>query len=257
MRRLITIAALVLTTLSSAAHSNPALTTDSGSSELAVISLDYRGSRLKRINDAPTLSIYADGRVVMPRNYEHTRAYQGQISPAEVQSLLDFAIRDQKFLSFDEADVKAKVAALPGARRALPEHLATTVLQIRTSNVNKSVSYFGLGHDKLVAETEQLLAIRSRLDRIMSVVKLGGAKEAERWLDLANAEISKTSSYPQALTLDDLQSAAVHANGSAYVRFAHVDQSAKTSISATITVDAAGVSQIEVAENDLLPGQRN
>jgi hypothetical protein len=257
MRRSITIGALALISLAIAAQSAARPDAGSSSAEIAVISLDYQGSRLKRIDDSPTLSIYADGRVVMPRIYAHARAYQGRISPAEVQALLDFAIRDQQFLSFDEATVKAKVASQPGAARSLPEHLATTVISIRTPNASKSVSYFGLGHDKLVAETRQLLAIRSRLDRVMSVVKLGGTDEAKRWLELANAEVSKQASHNKPLTLNDLQSAAMHADGSAHVRFARIDQDAETSVSATISVDAAGVSHIAVVQDDLLPRQAN
>lgn len=227
------------------------------SRETAVITLDYQGSRLKRINDAPTLSIYADGRVEMPRNYAHMRAYQGQISPAEVQALVEFAIRDQQFLSFDETVVKAKISAHPGTAQPLPEHLATTIVRIHTNDVDKTVSYFGLGHGPRVTETEQLTAIRSRLDRLMAVIKLGGTDQAKHWLTLANAEIDKQSAYPHPLTLDDLQSAVIHPDGSAYVRFAKLDHRAETSVSATISVDTSGASHIALAHDDLLPRQRN
>lgn len=254
MRRLLVCAVLALAAFTASAQPHSYAYT--GAKADPVISLDYRGSRVPRIDDAPTLSIYADGRVVMPQTYAHSRAYTGQISQAELQALLDLIIRQKHFLAFDEKAVQAKLRAQPGGARALPEHLSTTVIHVNAHFVSKTVSYFGLGHQRAVAETEQLLAIRDRLDQVMSVMKLGGRAEAERWLALANAERGKRAPASAALTLDDLDSVAVRNDGSADVRFARVGPDVAKSVSVTISMDEQGESHVAVAEDDLLSSQQ-
>lgn len=256
MKHLLTCAVLTLLPLALVAQSAAPAYAYTGAADAPVITLDYQGSRLKRLDSAPTLSIYADGRVVMPQIYAHSRAYEGRISQAELQSLLDVAIRQNDFFAYDAAVVKTKVSLQAGAALTLPEHLATTVIQINANHASKSVSYFGLGHDTLVKETEQLLAIRQRLDQVMSLVKLGGAAKAQRWLDLANADVRTQAPSAALLTLADLQSAAVHADGSVNVRFARIDLDAQSSVSATVAQDSSGARRVTVARNDLLQGKQ-
>ena len=56
----------------------------------AVISLDYRGERLQRLVQDPTLRVFSDGSVLMPQIYAHSKSYRYQMAPDEVQELLDF-----------------------------------------------------------------------------------------------------------------------------------------------------------------------
>ncbi|HET8942814.1 MAG TPA: hypothetical protein VFN13_12600 [Rudaea sp.] len=227
----------------------------SGPADEPVISLDYQGSRLKRLTTEPTLSIYADGRVVMPQIYAHMHAYSGTISQAELQSLLNLIIDKNNFFGFDNNRVRAQVDALPGPRTMLPGHLATTVIKVNANYTRKTVRYFGLGHGESVQATEQLLAIRNRLDQIMSVLRLGGQAAASGWLDLANIQLeNKYPGTPQ-LDLDNLQSAAVHDDGSGYVRFTRVLPEQNRSVSVTISMAANGKSQAAITRDDLLPGK--
>ena len=245
-----------MATAAFAANSNAESFGDPAKTGPAVISLDYQGSRLQRLTDQPTLSIYADGTVLMPKVYAHSRAYSGTISQAELQSLLGL-IQKNEFFAFDESEVKSKVWSLPVPYNELPGHLASTVITVRGSAGSKTVSYFGLGHEPLVKETEQLLAIRNRLDQIMSIMKLGGQAEAQRWLALANADLSGKLPNVAPLTLDDLRSAAIHGDGSAFVRFARVTPESKSSISVSISMNESGESSIAIARDDLLSRSPN
>ncbi len=257
MRRFIMFVVLATTAAAVSAQGAPVTYAYSGPADQPVVSLDYQGSRLKRLTDEPTLSIYADGRVVMPQVYAPMHAYSGTLSQTELQGLLSLIIGKNKFFDFNEAQVKAQVAALPGARTTLPGDLATTVIKVNANYASKTVHYFGLGYDKTVQETEQLLAIRNRLDQIMSVMRLGGQEEATRWLDLANSELE--SKYPgvQRLDLDDLQSAAVYNDGSANVRFARIKPEQSRSVSVTISTAKSGKRTVTIARDDLLPTTPN
>lgn len=249
MRRLIVTVLLAFACTALTAQAGPKYQYSGQASE-PVISLDFRGSRLKRIDDSPTMSIYADGRVVIPQIYAHTRAYSGQLSQTELQSLLDLIIGKHQFFDFDERRVAQKLSVLSGPLDTLPAHLATTVIRVNANHRSKAVSYYGLGNEPTVEETEHLLAIRLRLEQIMSIMKLGGAEEAGQWLALANRELRAQDPKAQALALTDLRSTAIRADGSADVRFARV--SAAKSVSVSISINQAGHSTIAVAHDDLL-----
>lgn len=252
MHRILVGAALVLASAFAPAQGSPPAAPSPDAGSPAVITLDFQGSRMKRINDAPTLSIYADGRVEMPQIYEHGRAYSGRISKTEVNALLDLIINQHSFYSFDRESAAKALAALPGPVNALPGHLATTVIRINTQYGSKTVRYYGLGNGPVVAETEGLLAIRSRLEQVMSVMKLGGTAAAARWLDMANRELQASDPQVEPLQLTDLRSAAVHRDGSAHVRFARVSPAEEKSVSVSISLSQSGQSTISVARNDLL-----
>ena len=242
------IACTVLALAMTSAHAQQALPkyTYSGAVDQPVVSLDYQGSRVKRINDAPTLSIFADGRVEMPRNYAHMRAYSGRISQQELQQLLDLIVREKQFFHYDPAVARAKLTALPG-RQVMPDHLATTVITVNANGMHKSVRHFGLGHGRAIEETEQLLQVRDQLEQIMSVTRLGGEAEASRWLALANRELRDRHPGATPLGLDHLRSAAIHPDGSARVRFARSMPRQPDSVSVSIAVDESGISRISVA----------
>ena len=256
MRKLVFFAIVSMAAAAFSAASNAESRGDSAKPGPAVITLDYQGSRLQRLTDQPTLSIFADGSVVMPKVYAHSRAYSGSISQAELQGLLGL-IQKNEFFAFDESAVKSKVWSLPVPYNDLPGHLASTVITVRSNAGSKTVSYFGLGHEPLVKETEQLLAIRNRLDQVMSVMKLGGQAEANRWLALANADLGSKLPNVVPLTLDDLRSAAIHGDGSAYVRFARANPESKSSISVSISINESGESSIAIARDDLLSRSPN
>jgi len=216
-----------------------------------VITLDFQGSRLKRIDDAPTLSILANGTVVMPQSYAHSKAYEDQISEAELQELLDFIIRENRFFNYDSETVEAKLSTME--RQPLPVHFSTTVISVNADNRSKLVRSDALGHGPMVEETEQLLAIKKRLEQLMSVVKLGGRDEVTSWLTIANKEfglksLEGASLMPASdapLKSEDLQSVGRWDDGSMYVRFLRREGARSTIV--TINITAEGERHVTVA----------
>lgn len=211
-----------------------------------VITLDYQGGRLQRIDDAPTLSILANGTVLMPQSYAHTRAYEDKISEAELQELLDFIIRENRFFDYDSGTVDAKSSTLE--RQPLPVHLSTTFIGVSADKRRKEVRYAALGHRPMVEETRRILAIKERLEQLMSVVKLGGRDKLANWLALANRELGLKSLDAEPLISEDLEGGGQRADGSIYVRFVRRDGTMKTSV--TIDVNADGERYVTVARDD-------
>lgn len=253
MKQLIAGAVLALLAAAAAAQDPVPKYAYTGLVDEPVITLDYQGSRVPRINAAPTLSIFADGRVEMPKNYAHMRAYSGRLSQPQLQQLLDLVVRKHGFFEYDQSRVQAKLGALRGPRNVLPEHLATTVISVTTNGQSKSIRHFALGHGPSIAETEQLLQVRDRLEQIMSVTRLGGEAEASRWLALANRELGDTHPGASPLGLEHLRSAAIHHDGSAHVRFARMAPQPDDSASVSISIDKAGSSHVTVAAGPALP----
>lgn len=217
-----------------------------------VITLDFKGGRLKRLDAAPALSIYADGRVVMPQRFAHSQAREGRISRDQLQQLLDLIIVDNKFFLYDPKQVEAKLAALPEPRPVLPLHLVTTEVGVYANHQAKTVSYFGLGHDAVVAETAQLLAIRQRLEQLMSTLALGGEEEVAAWLALANQRLASEQPKSAPLTLSDLESGTVRSDGSVFVRFVRPGSAARPGAAVTLSVAADGRSGVTVAADTSL-----
>lgn len=246
MNHFIACAVLALAATSVAAQDTRPKYAYTGAVDQPVISLDYQGSRVARIGDAPTLSIFADGRVEMPKNYAHMQAYSSRISQQQLQALLDLIVREKHFFEYDPRQVRSKIAALPGPRQVLPAHLPTTVITVTANGSSKSVSHVGLGHGRTIEETERLLQVRERLEQVMAMTRLGGEAASMRWLALANAELADQLPDAALLVIEDLRSAAIHPDGSAYVRFARIGAEPTQSISVAISLDAHGTSRIAV-----------
>ena len=215
-------------------------------SSAPVITLDYQGNRLTRINDAPTLSILANGKVLMPQSYAHTRAYQGQISQLELQQLLDFIIRLNRIFDYDPDMVKRKLSSV--RTQPLPAHFSTTVIRVNAANQEKEIRYAAVGHGPAVTETNRVRAITKRLEQLMSVVKLGGTAELTNWLNAANQELALKSSSAAPFKAEDLEDAVRREDGSVHVRFARTDGTSITSVTTDLTAD--GERLVTVAQDN-------
>ena len=73
-----------------------------------VISLDFKGGYgPRRKNNAPSLSILANGTILMPDNYGMSKDVKSEMSKKELQELLEFIVEKNQFLKYN----KVKVAA--------------------------------------------------------------------------------------------------------------------------------------------------
>jgi hypothetical protein len=214
----------------------------------AVIVLDFKGGFTPpRISDEPTLTIRADGAVDIPAKFEGQKAFKGKLDIEEVQQLLAFIIEKQKFLEYDPAKVREKLAA--GGPRLAVADAATTVIRVTVDGRTKEASHYALGIGGKIEELERLAAIQRRLMQVQSVVQLGGKDQVAKWLEPINAELKKQHPDAAPLTGDDLQSGGERVDGSVYLSFARTvgdDPAAARITSAFVNKPAAGEAKITV-----------
>jgi hypothetical protein len=190
--------------------------------EAPVIVLDFKGGFTPpRISDEPTMTIRADGVVVIPKRFEGQKSFRGKISREELIDLLDFAVKENKFFEYDEAKVAEKLAK--GGPRIAVADAATTVIKINAGGESKEVSHYALGMlGKGVEELQQLYAIQRRLMQVQSVVQMGGKEVVKKWLAAVNAELKDKFPAAPPLKVSDLASGGQRADGSLYVSFQRV-----------------------------------
>jgi hypothetical protein len=121
--------------------------------------------------------------------------------------------------------------------KSMPVHVSTTIITVNANEQNKTVRNASLGQGHITPQTEQLLQVKLRLEKLMSIVKIGGKKELSKWLKAANDEL-RWKSPKEALFQDsDLQGAVIRADGSIYVRFARSNKDTVISVTTDITAD--------------------
>ncbi len=193
-----------------------------------IISLDFRGGYgPPRTNDDPTMSILADGTVLMPANYAHRKTFKGKLTQAELQDLLHFIIGTNQFFRYDSKAVQEKIRAekqrLRAAGRGFVGRIvdaATAVIRVTASGKTNEVSYYPSGIDeRAIKELRQRQAIQKRLQQVMSIVQLGGNKEVAKWLKLANRELKAQFPGVKPLQPEHLISGSERTDGSKYVNF--------------------------------------
>ena len=196
-----------------------------------VISFDHQnGFTPPRQNQAPLLSVLADGTVLMPSIFGETRDVSGKISPDELQVLLRFAIEENKFFSFDEEKVKAKMLEVERAKE-VPRiaDVPDSVFEIHLADRSHKVRHYALGMArefyKEVDELQHLLALQQRLNRLMSETRVGGKAGIERLVKLANVELKKQYPDIKALKVEDFSGAYLRRDG---VTSATISRTGKT-----------------------------
>lgn len=224
----------------------------------AVITLDHKGGFTpRRVSDAPVLSILADGTIKMPDRFGFSKDVNGKMSQKELQALLRFIIKENKFFEYDKAKVAAKMKKA-AAGRNIPRvaDASTLVIEVKIAEKSNKASQYALGlmanQYKTVAEIQQLSAINRRLNRLMNTVRLGGEKELKKNLALVNAELKKKFPKAKALTKHEFQSCYIRKDGSKTVSFNRLGRTAdgkydRTYVRATIQYPAKGEPKIFVA----------
>lgn len=197
-------------------------------SNAPVITLDFQGSRLQRLDSAPAMSILADGRVVMPKIYPHSTAYVDRISDAELQSLLGYIIEDKRFFSVQQKSLDARLKA--ATRQPLPVHAPITVVRVNADNQVNEVRLRGLGTASIDKAAPEVAAVMRRLDQVMATVKLGGTAGVNALLQVANQNLARD--YPDAapLTVADLRTGGVRIDGSKSAHFVRSDAAGPVSV---------------------------
>jgi len=192
-----------------------------------VISYDEQnGFTLPRQNDAPLLSILADGTVQMPDAFGEARDVTGKISKDELQALLRFIIEENKFFDYDEEKVKAKMEEAQ-KQREIPQiaDAPDSVFEIRIADKKHSVRHYALGEAgeyKEIDELQQLRAIQQRLNKLMSETRVGGKAGIEKLLKLANAELNKQHPDIKPLTTENFAGSYIPQDGKTSATFSRM-----------------------------------
>jgi len=195
-----------------------------------VITLDYRGGYTPpKISDKPTMSILADGTVILPKKFAHAKAYKGKLTAEELQDLLHFIIGTNEFFKYDAAEIKRtidaekqRITAAGGAIMRLAD-AATVVVRVHADGRTNEASYYPSGIDESkIKPMRQFAAIRKRLQQVSSIVQLGGSEKVAKWLQLANAKLHAQFPDVKPLEAKDLQSGAERADGSIFVHFTRI-----------------------------------
>ncbi|QDU96192.1 hypothetical protein [Lignipirellula cremea] len=189
----------------------------------SVITLDFQGGYgLPRSANTPTMSILADGTVLLPANYAGRKSLEGKLSAAELQELIAFIVDENQFFAYDETAVEKKLEA-GGPRRRIPDR-STTVIMVHVDGQQKTVrrTPVGLGGGEPIVELQQFGAIRSRLNQVRSIVQMGGTDEVEKWVKVANEQLKQQYPDVAPLTMYDFRSGSERTPGNYSVSFMRI-----------------------------------
>lgn len=189
--------------------------------DAAVVTFDVRGgSPFLRINHEPTLTVLADGRVRVPACYPGQKSFEGQLTQAELQELLEFILGKQKFFEYDPKKVEAKLAAK--FRAAAPVvGGAVRYVRVQTEGKTHEATLSGPGCDmhRDIEELQQLSAVTFRLEKLRFFVMLGGTPKMKEYLEKANEKLKATHPTAAPLDLTHVKSAVYRDDGSRAIDF--------------------------------------
>jgi len=206
-----------------------------------VLTVDVTSQRLSRSSPAPILSVYADGRVDMPAVYPHAVDVSGRLSQTELRALLEYVSEDQEFFAIDQAGMGRKGTN----SRQLPVHTPLVTLTANFDGQQKTIAFRSLERWKDHVDP-RLIAVQSRLQRVMAWVQVGGHEGLQPILELANGRLASKASGVR-FSASDLTAGKKRTDGSTYATF---QRNAEDQIwSATVELSRSGAATVNVASN--------
>lgn len=121
----------------------------------AILTLDIVDSAT--VTEPPLMRIYADGRLEV-RLYDKVR--RARLTRADLESLFDQIIEQQRFLDIDGAEINARIG---DARRRLLADGATTHLSVTLPGCQNAVSVYG---------TSAFYGIKPQIDGLVRLRKI-------------------------------------------------------------------------------------
>jgi len=237
-----------------------------------VISLNYRGGfGPPRIDDSPTLSILADGTVVMPATHENRPALKEKISQAQLQELLKFMIDEQKIFQVTQESIAKQIqkerdamAAQAGGLVAIARiaDAATVEIYVQADGKEHEVSHYPSGmNESKIDHLVRFNAVRQHLQKFMSMTQLGGEQAVAKWLSQINQELKAQFPKVKPFTMDDFQSGGKSADGRIYVSFNRSTRNEDNHITkytnGQINKPAGGEAKVSVQHRDNIPARKN
>lgn len=172
-----------------------------------VIVLNYVGGfTLPKISQEPTMSIYPDGKIVIPQKFQNTQAYEGQLTAEELQELLYEILDKHDYASYSQEAVNKKIQEAKDAAKAAGQPIfqiadaPTVKITVNANGKTIESSHYPSGiNENDIEELKNRAAIQQRLSRVMSMVQMGGKEEVAKWLKEANKELA--NQFPDAKPL--------------------------------------------------------
>ncbi|MHC4930995.1 MAG: hypothetical protein ACYTGV_02235 [Planctomycetota bacterium] len=178
-----------------------------------VVRFEYRGGfRAPRKDDAPRMSILADGTVRVARPHGTLKA---KLTGEELQQLLRFAIDEHRIFEFDAKSVREEIRKQKGDQPIVLD-AADTVITIRLRKRKAVASFHALQfaatqYPKIKA-LQDLRAIERRLENLVQIFVGGGRAEVEKLMRRANEELKRQQPKVAPLELEELVRADVWKN---------------------------------------------
>ena len=171
----------------------------------------------------PMIEIYADGRVECGRLSIGANRATSNLSPDQLQDLMNFVVNDQKFFEIDEAVVADKIKNDPRVRNSSERALPQFTLTVTTKDQQKQVTIEGLRvFSKILSEFGMLqnaAEIERRLNNLFITINVGGREAMISILDQVNKQFERNIEKVGAFTINDATFLVVRNDGSMKVTF--------------------------------------
>ena len=230
MRRQILLAAVLsfAASLSSYAQDRAAIPLPADKSANIVV-LDYRGGYgPERKNQAPRLTIQADGNatVVDPMGELPTRKYK--LSGAEVQDLLREIVSEENFFKIDHAEISRAIEEeerKAGVSRSVFD-ATTTVIRIKTADREQELRFNDLSawasRYPTIQPLQQLKNVEKRLERLIEELRPGVRELIATALNAGNEAMKREHPSLSPLTLNDFRFTGGEVTGTNTTQFVRI-----------------------------------
>jgi hypothetical protein len=210
-----------------------------------VITFDWRGGLAlqPRIKSEPVLTIRANGTITVVDPFSNVADISGALTAEELQDLLKFMVKDHDVFGIREQEIGAAIEAEMKrmGRFFGVSDASDTVVRIQLAGQEHEASFNSVRvfapRFPGIAALGHLLAIESRLTRIVESLRAGGASKIAAALDQANAHLKRTNPGLAPLTADDYLRTLDSGNGRRLMQFLR-DQGDNTNLSVTVEYTA-------------------
>lgn len=171
-----------------------------------------------RQNNSPKLLIRANGQIEMPSLYGEGRDIEGKLNETELQEFLRFVIEENKFVEFDVNTVQGQIEEIR-EKKQVPQiaDVPDTIVELKIPGHANSVRQPDVGMPsefKQVEDLQRLLAIRKRVNHLMSETRVGGKQGIIKLLVPINKKLRHEYPDVAPLVAQDFSSSYMRQDGS-------------------------------------------
>ena len=186
---------------------------------------DSLGGMIPRTGNQPLLTIQTDGHAILGDPYGTGRRIEQQLSPIQIQQLLDFIIGQNGFFDIDAPAIQLQIRKQQNTNGRIFSiaDAGESIIRVCSGKNQKEVKFYALSHAAKqfpeIQVLQQLHAIEQELKRTASWIRMGGDKGANAILAAANEHLMRNHPDIELLTLENLSTAVTGADGKLTVYF--------------------------------------